>query len=601
MRRKRNARLLFWPSLAAIVVTLILLLATRGREQFWIFGEFANHDIKTVSTRLEHSSTIKSYRKPSFLAEDSIAQSDSLTYDAPKERRAANFANPHQVQNETESLLVPPSEPVATVSLRAPIRTDNEELAGLSRPATLRANDLRSPFRTASALRNGGTADLPVNRVADRSSDKTSPLNAVQTRPSFPSDDTNGARIHFDDRSPYDSTSPQPDDTLRQELKPTGAAWPRTPALDADLLSLDHWPATEGWVTRVHQALVALQAVASISDPRAGSLILELEALAQEGIATGEGAQLDRQFQESMLRTSHALLRRTVVWKSIWRLGDEGLNQTVSTRSAAALASRRESVDKIIEQVREHIAATGDVEGWSTYLLVNDIERLANEPDAEARRLTAQRLLSRVHWDGLSEDQVAWLDHSSLHLLTARVRPWTDTPVDYTALLAQLERQEADALDLGSIDVATAVQALRFSEHRPTVEVAEAINNYYRNANIRFAVSADLLKRLIPPVPNRTQPIRHTVVGLPVRGIGEVESELNLQLVPATNAWHLQLQTLGTIHAKTGSQRGPVRVSNVSNSHFNASTPIVIDRNGVRIGETEVAVNANVQLAGMRT
>jgi hypothetical protein len=350
------------------------------------------------------------------------------------------------------------------------------------------------------------------------------------------------------------------------------------------------------WVARVRQTLVQLQNLPTLTDHRSGALILELEQLADEGLAAGEAIQSSRPHQEAVLRAAHAIRRRTVVWQAVAKVADQDLFRTVSLRE-----SRYEPIDEVLKQLSDHIAVTGDTTGWQSYLLLDEVKRLATDADSESRRLIAQRVLSRVSWDGLSTEQKVWLDHISIHRLTERLRPWTDAPLDYIALLNQIERQEADAIDLGSIDVAAAVQTLRFSDHQPTLEVAQAINNYYRNGNLRLAVSVDLLRRLLPEVPQRDTVIRQTIVGTPVRGTGVVQSQLAMELIPTNGLWQFQLNTIGDVKANTRSRRGPVSVANRSQSQFTAITPIAIDKNGIRIGETQVDVHSQVRLKGLQT
>ena len=323
-------------------------------------------------------------------------------------------------------------------------------------------------------------------------------------------------------------------------------------------------------------------------------MIKRLGDLAQSGITLGEQQDRERQYQQRLLRVAHSLLRRTIVWNAVWEVGDQEKGQLVSVRVRDS-----ESLVPTVAQLRERAGQTGDPEGWARYLLLDEIESAATTPNAEVRRILAQRILSRVEWSGLSDSHREWLDHSTLELLTKRIRPWADAPVDYANLLAQLERQESDAVDLGGIAVAEAVQNLRFSDSDQAATVATTINDYYRNANLRMAVSVDLLNQLLPDVPSRTTPIRQTIVGLPVRGTGVVQSDLGIQLVPAQGAWNLLLNTDGSIDGRTGSSQWPVRVLNRSQTQFAAATPIRIDQQKLTIGDTSVEVRSKIGLQKM--
>lgn len=591
MRRKRNSRQLLWPIVAALVVTVILLLFSPLRDQlgFLRYLTFFAEPVSAQPVVANDSLPIRSYRKPKFLSgmRDDLVDW-AVDEDFPRERRNDQTMAALNGQLDTASLLTNPADAQPGVTLFAPVRSEREELAGFVNGARSAAG----PFRTVSTF-----TSMRVDRQPGTSQSLLD--NEYDTQGL-------GSQVPSNQELPYgvdaeNWQSPVLDEIASDGMSGVGVAWPRTPALVASLQNLEQWQSVDDqgldhWVARVRQTLQQLQSLPTLTDYRSTPLLQDLDQLAKEGLATGEAIKTNRQQQEAVLRVAHAIGRRVVVWQAICKVADKDLFSTVSLRE-----TRYEPIDALLRDLNTHIETTGDAVGWKNYLLLDDIERLSQDADSEARRLVAQRVLSRVTWEGLSSSQSAWLDHETVHALTERLRPWTDAPLDYVALLNQIERQESDAIDLGSIDVAGAVQVLRFSDHQPTYEVAEAINNYYRNGNLRLAVSVELLRRLLPEVPQRDTVIRQTIVGTPVRGSGIVQSQLGMELIPTPGLWQFQLSTLGDVKANTRSRRGPVNVANRSHSQFTAKTPIVIDRGGIRIGETQVNVNSNVRLQRLQT
>lgn len=615
MRRKSNARILFWPSLAASAIILVLLSSTH--IQNWMGTEQSSDRFATSTTQT--SDAIPSPLPPPRPLTSNQNPDATIAYDLarPADMRNQATSRPRPLDVDTESMLAAPTSDSPTIVLKAPVFDDNEELAGFAPPTI--GNSPKSQTRTVSTKGEGGSnigewgsALAKADRTYSNSSTNGPARdgNAENVKETVRDADAVVVEDTADDSAAEyklgqdlsASIDSAKDNGAAIGSKPAGVAWPRTPALNDDLSSLQMVASNisddqlQVWINQVRAALLDLQAVPSITDARAGALIAHLRNLADLGIELGETSIDDRQQQQQVLRTAHSLLRRSVVWNAVWSVGDHRVGQTISLRLRDV-----EPLIPTVHKLRQQVAETGDPQGWTRFLLLDEIEQAADTTDADARRIIAQRLLSRVAWPGLNERHKQWLDDSNLYLLTNRIRSWADSPVDYAALLAQIERQESDALDMGGIDVATAVQNLRFSESEPTAAVAAAINDYYRNANLRMAVSAELLDQLLPEVPARTSPIRQTLVGMPVRGTGTVNSQLGIQLVPATGSWNLLLNSSGTIAATTGTQQWPVQISNRSTSYFDASTPIRIDNQTVTIGDTKVGVTSKVALRGMKT
>jgi hypothetical protein len=511
-------------------------------------------------------------------------------------RDAPNLQQPGELQNPSETILL------------APVRDPRTELAGSGLAAGSQPPEelqLAAPWRgeTPGSLaswkrdRPADRAAAPHDRhprdIADRSREAYAGQDPLQTG-ALGSEST-GDPGRRGPRAIAGGGTAEP--TPGSQIKPSGIAWPRTPSLDAALAELGRVPVLAAWCDAIRRELSALQDLDSIQHPAAGPRIATLRSLAQRGLAYGESRDDDRPLQVAILRAAHGLQRRALVWHSVWTVGAAPRGATLVRWQPAG----QPETTAVIDALRQRSLETGDPQGWQRYLLLEEFAALSAESPAAQRKWLAQRLLSRLRWDGLSERQRAWLDQPEVVALERHARPWAESPVDFAVLLAQLERLESDAIDLGGIDVAAAVQSLRFSANPHAVDVARAINDYYRNANLRLAVSGALLERLLPEVPGRATPIRQRILGVPVRGSGWVESQLTLRLVPDPQAWRLELRTDGTMHGRTGASQGPVRIANGSQSQFAAFTPISIDRHSVSVGGTEAQVRSRVQLRGLRT
>lgn len=356
------------------------------------------------------------------------------------------------------------------------------------------------------------------------------------------------------------------------------------------------------WAEKVESAIDQLQALPRIGDARSGQLIRELAALSEAGLQMAERVPA-REQQIRWLRAAHACSRRTAMWGPIWNLALQGEDPYyVSLPSSAGLKTGKAMpIKTLVANVRKELDQTGDEFGWDRFLLLDEIESASNSSDVDKRALIAQRLLSRLDHHLLSSEHRVWLSRDSVRSLANALQVWTVRPIDYTELLSDLERGETDAIDLSAIKVGEAFQSLRFSEDNSAAKVAKAIDLNYRNANVRTAISVQLINRLLPDVPTKTSPIRTRLLGNDVRGSSRVDSELGIRLNPSDDAWNLNILTLGDVATESYSGQSGVTVMTNGKSVFDASTPLMIDHAGYRIGNTKVEVAGGQRLRGIRS
>ena len=418
----------------------------------------------------------------------------------------------------------------------------------------------------------------------------------------------------------------------------TFAGWPSTAVLDEQLATLTENRSSEvkKWALGVADALAELQSLSRLGEPQAGILIDRLNQLARSGLQQAEQVT-DRNLQIQWLLASHAVVRRVAIWNPIWQLvqpkpqGTDLPSQTdratgsavspsvptadtVGKRSTnvrqvaarqwlddGAQAEEAACLQTVLRQLRNDAAETGDHAAWASFLLLDEIEQAAQHANSRDRVVLAQRILSRLQWHGLDREQERWLDRDSVEQLISLIRPWARGAIDYANLLRQLERQEADAIDLTAIEIANSVQSLRFAASPDVVTIGKKINTYYRNANIRLAISQTMLQRMMPTIEPQTVPLQTTILGSRVRGTSQLESELRLQLLPSPNRWHFDLQAIGNVETvSTGLQHG-VAVRTHGNSNFQANTPIEINTKGIAVGNSQVSVQGRSSLRGVRT
>jgi hypothetical protein len=409
-----------------------------------------------------------------------------------------------------------------------------------------------------------------------------------------------------------DIGSPPPD---RHDVSDSPAGWPITAALDEQLQSLvaptsETLSASHGvssldpprstlgqWTANVRSHLSQLRTLPRIGHPQAGALISSLADLAEEGLQRAETMD-DRALQIRWLQTCHALARRAAIWEPIWQISSSAGPTRVSDDEAETADP---SIHATLDQLRREVVETRDQSGWTRYLMLDQLESLADRGEFEERQITAQRFLSRLDWHGLKSEQQQWLDRPSVDRLAELVRPWARSAVDYASLLNQLERQESNAIDLAAIDISGAIQSLRFAESPNAVRVAAALNTHYRNANIRTAISQAMLQRMLPTVEPQTVSVRTRMFGSRIRGVSQIDSELDIALTPSPDRWTLQLRTLGNVRSASTGVNGPVAIRTGGNSNFTTATAIEVTPRGVRIGDSTAEVQGANRLRSVKT
>jgi len=350
------------------------------------------------------------------------------------------------------------------------------------------------------------------------------------------------------------------------------------------------------WVTRVQMQLSNLRALPRLGDERAGNILEILRGLAAEGSMQAELVE-DRPTQVQWLQTSYAIARRMAVWTPVWKLA-----QLENVRRVPFDVSETRVVESAVEQVREDLVPTGDVAGWNSFLMLDEILKQGQDSgDHKKRALLSQRLMSRLEWHSLGKLQSDWLRRPSIENLVAVIRPWSHTVIDYSELLKQLEQQESNSIDLAAVDIAGAAQTLRFAENPVALDVSDGINTHYRNANVRFAISDRFIERMIPAIEAKTMPVRTQVLGARVSGTSKIESQIDVDLKPSMDRWMLSLNARGKVNTESVGRQGAVSVRTAALAKFDAASLIEVTPRNVDLGDANARVRSSTRLRGVET
>src|SRR5262249_24398418 len=155
----------------------------------------------------------------------------------------------------------------------------------------------------------------------------------------------------------------------------------------------------------------------------------------------------------------------------------------------APIIDRRDWVEAL-DEVDSLLGETGAAGNWRKYLL---IEQARSEFDSSACSPSDQRQLARdmlncLHSTQLSHDQEKFLKSPQFVALAGQLEARAVEAPNFVALLTAIEQHERDDSSAFSRSLAAQYDLLRWAPEKSVRELADTINCYYRNANVRVAL-----------------------------------------------------------------------------------------------------------------
>ncbi|MBC8352618.1 MAG: hypothetical protein H8E66_11550 [Planctomycetes bacterium] len=370
--------------------------------------------------------------------------------------------------------------------------------------------------------------------------------------------------------------------------------WP----LPNDLVSrLEQVARIEGcreWSSRVRFAIEQLHATESLHASAVTEYLDILDAAVRE--ATKIAAKERRPAARSeILRANYAVARRIEIWRQVRQVVQ---GQTVPV----ALRSDDDSqIGERLGAIEEQLVDTDEGAAWTEYLLLNQLRELIGSGKTQDQHGIARRILSRMDSDELDPQQLTMLKGSPFSELAFALRRWADEPIDCMALLDDLEAYEESGRVDGAHSLARLYQNARWSTNPEVEKLSALLNSHYRNANIRVAVSSELLNRMIPEIEPTDEDINETIQGTQVYGVSRIHTELRATLVPDVLRWRVGVEASGEVESSTAADAGPATFYNEALSRYLARKLLVIERNGFSVWQAEAEADSDAGLTGFRT
>jgi len=386
-----------------------------------------------------------------------------------------------------------------------------------------------------------------------------------------------------------------PEPAVPQQPSGPPSPWPRCLPLVARLEALAEHDRTADWSRSALVELERLQQVDSLVAPES---TVALQALFH---LTGRGKELTGQMEPNhlrseVLRAGYGMARRVAIWGLVHEMHTEaGGEPALAPRDAQALMRAVNTADK-------YLLTFDDKGSWRTYLLMDPLRDAAMRNDAgevEACRALARKVLVRIESPRLSASQRKLMESDSLAPLVTQLRRWSAAEVDYVELLCLLEQYEQSRSPQDAQRIVQLQREVRFSDNKDRRLLADRIDKYYRNANVRLAVSGELVNRLVPAIQPFEDDVNDNVLGAHVLGRSQTSANVFVRLFPDRRRWRIGVEANGTVASETASSRGPVTLYGEADTRFLARKLLVVDRRGVRALETDAAAESYGDLTGV--
>ncbi|TWT38237.1 hypothetical protein KOR34_32060 [Posidoniimonas corsicana] len=368
--------------------------------------------------------------------------------------------------------------------------------------------------------------------------------------------------------------------------------------LRSELTALLDLPDCEAWA---REALRQLDLLTTGAEPAADGYAAGADAFArhaERGLAEAEHFRSARARVE-LRKAAYAVLRRAPTWRIAAQLKER--DALVATADAD---KSNQELRRRLRRFAAQVGASHEGDGWRRYLKLMQLERALDAPRADngqARRDLAREILARLAADSLDDQQRTFTSTGVVAALTDELHLAAVDHVDVPRLVNDLELYELKPNPELAERIATRRNLLRRSAAEGHQQLASQIEQNYRNANVRVALAAHLLQRLLPQPQPEAQPVAERIAGTPVRGSALTSTDIRLRLTPDPRAWRITLEARGAVTARTVADGGPAQLSTHGDTAFVAQKPLVIHRRGVETYAADCFAESQSQLLGIRT
>ena len=206
----------------------------------------------------------------------------------------------------------------------------------------------------------------------------------------------------------------------------------------------------------------------------------------------------------------------------------------------------------------------------------------------------------RARWS-LERRLLLWTVALTAEPITKPIADGVASSDDIRELIGALELYESSGLPSDARRAMAIGQRLNAWTQSNEHQLAEYLEQIYRNANVRLTVSAELLNRLAPDMPPTPGTVDDTILGRPVRGTSTTTAQMHVQLVPDMARLHLFFEAQGQVDSQTQSVGRSATLTNHGQSAYEVRKEIIVAPERILVGSAIASANTNSELDGVNT
>jgi hypothetical protein len=371
--------------------------------------------------------------------------------------------------------------------------------------------------------------------------------------------------------------------------------WPEALFGQLDILA---WNCETGeWARSTARQVRRLGRAMADGPDEAVSIVQLLDELALGAESLADSLE-DTPLASDVRKAGRSLRRRTFVWR--WVISAGGPAATIAHRGAGD----GERIRSCLVRIDELLGNSAESSSWREFLALHRLEAMAAGADggsSEQGWALALEVLWRLNQPGLTDQQREFIAGGPMAELQSELCDWVGGPVDLGQLMEHVERYEVT----GSVGDARRLtrdlirlQVSPVAEHR---DFGQHLQSNYRRANVRIAVTEELLNRMIPPRKEEYQWMRDRVLGMPVSGHQWTDTDVAIHMVPDPRRLRMALEIDGLVSSLTSSNSGPATFHNNSESTYTAHKEMELNASGLHFQPAQVSVDNVTHLRSVRT
>ncbi|HJS07297.1 MAG TPA: hypothetical protein VJ809_06535 [Pirellulales bacterium] len=371
--------------------------------------------------------------------------------------------------------------------------------------------------------------------------------------------------------------------------------WPLPVALIDRLAQFEELESTRRWARDI-RSLVDQLASLRLEDSAATTVLARLRVMGEQQQPVAEkmlAAAEERDLEQLQLD----LQRRVALWEKAAQASGAEL---VAMTATEADTQMQQALVKIAEMLDR--APVGDT--WRNFLMLTRLNQLARDTSDDAlpeRRHVAEIVLARMADSRLTSAQKRLLAEPALAELKRNLRRWTVEKLPLGELLYTVEDYEQARVTSLGRTLSEQSELLSASQDAAEKRLGSELARQYRNANLRVVVTRELLNRLLPQPAPALEPVNDSIVGVVARGQSTTSAKLLVRLFPANDQIRFGIEAAGVVDSQTASSAGPVTFFSQGESSYRVGKLVVIDRNGIRVGNAMADADDRTRLSGLQT